>query len=241
MRGRELVGEAGREWLLLLWFSELPRCLDAVAAAAAVLRLVSECWRPSAGKSSPKTFCRRLWKPRPMLDLLPVLLTVFWLCTEGRRSSLSGNPMASSRSRSRPVLGRNVGDDTSSLESKKLCQLGLDMALPDDHGAPCDCDCDCALGGFLEMAGTRLPDVSSTASCWRWLELERAKGFGRWEGSLGGGGGGAAVPGDIWASFSMLHRGGQRGLWLVLVPCLSGGGAGTGAARWRETLQSPTL
>lgn len=61
----------------------------------ALFKLESECWRPSPGKSSPKTFCSFLWNPLLKLDLEPVLLTVMALATEGLRSSL-GNPMASS-------------------------------------------------------------------------------------------------------------------------------------------------
>tara|TARA_R110002003_G_scaffold63_4_gene5807 strand:+ start:15616 stop:15870 length:255 start_codon:yes stop_codon:yes gene_type:complete len=83
-----------------------------------VLRLVSEFWRPSAGKSSPNTFCSLLWKPPLlMLDFDPELLTVVALATEGLRSSLSGKPMLSSRL---PVPGlAKAGDscEMSSLES----------------------------------------------------------------------------------------------------------------------------
>jgi hypothetical protein len=61
----------------------------------AAFKLESEFWRSSPGKSSPKTFCSFLWKPRLKLDLEPVLLTVVALATEGRRKSW-GKPMASS-------------------------------------------------------------------------------------------------------------------------------------------------
>jgi hypothetical protein len=58
-------------------FRELPRFLvlvDCASVAYGVLRLVSEFWRPSVGKSSPKKFGSLLWNP--LLDLDPVLLTV---------------------------------------------------------------------------------------------------------------------------------------------------------------------
>lgn len=233
MRGRALVGEVGLEWWLPGVLSELPRFLvarvDCASCMYGALRLVSEFWRPSAGKSSPNTFCSRLWKPLLMLDLDPVLLTVFWLCTEGLRWSLMGigNPMESSRL---PVLGRANDGDRSSLESKKEFHagFGLDMVgVPLPHGYELALE---AVGGFLDIEGTRWPDVSSTASCWRWLE----KGFGRCEGSLGGGGG-PTVWGEMSLSFSMLHHGRQWRLlllrWLWLWPCLGGGGAGTETAR----------
>jgi hypothetical protein len=67
------------------------------------------------------------------------------------------------------------------------------------------------VGGFRDIEGTRPPDVSSTASCFRWsLKLvcgaSQLEGFrGRCAGSLGGGAGGT-VPGEISLSFSMLHH-----------------------------------
>jgi hypothetical protein len=100
-------------------FRELPRFLvrvDCVSVTYGVLKLVSEFWRPSVGKSSPKKFGSFLWKPR-RLDLDPVLLTVVALATDGRLSSLRGKPMLSSRL---PVLGRTKPGDSwarSSLES----------------------------------------------------------------------------------------------------------------------------
>jgi hypothetical protein len=119
VRGRELVGDAGLEWWLpIVLFRELPRFLDLVDCASmayGVLRLVSEFWRPSCGKSSPKKFGSLLWKP--LLDLDPVLLTVVALATDGRLSSLRGKPMLSSRL---PVPGRAKPGDNwarSSLES----------------------------------------------------------------------------------------------------------------------------
>lgn len=220
MRGRELVGEVGREWWLLpmVLLRELPRFRcprsDWVSVTyGAVFKLVSEFWRPSAGKSSPKTFCSRLWKPlRVILDLEPLLLMVVALATEGRRSSCTGKPMLSSLL---PVPGRaNPGDScaTSSLESlKKLLQLAILVPLGvDAQGAICELALD-AVGGLRDMDGTLPPDVSSTASCFRWSpntlvwEPSQLEGFrGRCEGSLGGGAGGM-VPGDISDSLSTLH------------------------------------
>jgi hypothetical protein len=98
--------------------SEFPRFLvrvDIASVANGVLRLVSEFWRPSEGKSSPKKLGSLLWKP--LLDLDPVLLTVVALATDGRRSSFSGKPMLSSRL---AVPGRAKPGDScarSSLES----------------------------------------------------------------------------------------------------------------------------
>jgi hypothetical protein len=102
-----------------------------------------------------------------MLDLEPVLLTVVALATEGRLSSLMGKPMLSSLV---PVPGRNPGDETSSFESlKKLLQTLLAMVLPlgaVDHGATWELVLE-AVGGFRDIDGTRPPDVSRTASCFR--------------------------------------------------------------------------
>jgi hypothetical protein len=140
---------------------ELPR------VRCCVFKLVSEFWRSSAGKSSPNTFCRRLWKPLPMLDLEPVLLTVVALATEGRLSSFMGKPMLSSRG---PVPGRKAGDERSSFESlKKLLQTPLAMLVPlgaVDQGATWEFVLE-AVGGFRDMDGTRPPEVSKTASCFR--------------------------------------------------------------------------
>lgn len=202
---------------------ELPRLrcprMDCVSGAYGMFKLVSEFWRPSAGKSSPNTFWSLLWNPRPMLDLDPVLLTVVALATEGRRSSLKGKPMLSSRL---PVPGRKPGEDceTSSLESlKKLLQTPLAMLLPleaEDQGVAWEVAL-VAVGGFRDMAGTLPPEVSSTASCFRcspkglmaapslWEDFH-----GRCEGSLGGGAGGT-VPGDISLSFSALDEGVSNG------------------------------
>ena len=220
VRGRELVGEVGRDWWLLpmVLLRELPRfrCprTDCESPAYGVFKLVSD-WRPSAGKSSPNTFWSLLWKPLPMLDLDPVLLTVVALATDGRRSSFSGKPMLSSRL---PVPGRKPGDgcDTSSLESlKKLLQTPLAMLLPlgtPDHGVTCELALE-AVGGFRDIDGTRPPEVSNTASCFRCSPKGLAadpsllEGFhGRCEGSFGGGAGGT-VPGDISFSLSALHGG----------------------------------
>jgi hypothetical protein len=198
-------------------FSELPRLrlrVDWASATSCVFKLASELWRPSTGKSSPNTFCRRLWKPpRLMLDLEPVLLTVCALATEGRRSSPAcmGKPMLSSRL---PVPGRAKPGDSwarSSVESSKKLLHSAGMLvplLPDDHGAFSELAL-VAVGGTREMDGRRPPDVSSTASCLRWS----AKGFGaksalrgRCEASLGGGTGGR-LPGEISDSLSMLQHG----------------------------------
>jgi len=172
VRGRELVGETGREcWLLpMVLLSELPRLRIGrwLCASGAYGRLVSEFWRPSAGKSSPKMFCSFLWKPRLILDLDPVLLTVVALATDGRRSSLSGKPMLSSRL---PFWRRKPGEGwvRSSLESlKKLLQTLLAMAPPlvVDQGAMCELALE-AVGGFRDIDGTLPPEVSNTASCFR--------------------------------------------------------------------------
>lgn len=174
MRGRDPSREAGRDWKLLpMLLRESPRFrgarIDCESPAYGVFRLVSEFWRPSAGKSSPKTFCSRLWKPRLMLDLEPELLTVVALATDGRLSSLSGKPMLSSLL---PVPGRQPGEgcETSSLESlKKLLQTLLFMLVPlgaVDQGATCELALD-AVGGLRDIDGTRPPEVSRTASCFR--------------------------------------------------------------------------
>ena len=102
-----------------------------------------------------------------MLDLWePELLTVALLCTDGRRSSW-GNPMASSL----PLPGRNPGESwTSSVESlKKLLPNTLDgitdpFVVPDQGVAG---EVAVAVGGFRDIDGTRPPDVSKTASCFR--------------------------------------------------------------------------
>jgi hypothetical protein len=182
-----------------------------------MFKLVSEFWRPSAGKSSPNTFWSLLWNPLPILDLDPVLLTVVALATEGRRSSLNGKPMLSSRLL---VPGRKPGEgcETSSFESlKKLLHTPLAMLLlvlfpplgAEDQGvAWVELE---AVGGFRDMEGTRPPEVSSTASCFRCSPngLIAApslwEGFhGRCEGSLGGGAGGT-VPGEMSLSLSALE------------------------------------
>lgn len=211
MRGRELVGEVGRDWCLLpiVLLRELPRL------RCGVPKLESEFWRSSAGKSSPKTFCRRLWKFRPMLDLEPVLLTVVALATDGRLSSFMGKPMLSSLV---PVPGRKPGDDweTSSFESlKKLLQTLLVMLFPlgaVDQGATCELALE-AVGGLRDMDGTRPPEVSRTASCFRWWPKALGVGAsqlaglrGRCEGLSLGGGAGGTVPGDISDSRSTLWR-----------------------------------
>lgn len=223
VRGRELVGELGLDWWLLpiVLLRELPRfrCsrVDAVSGTYGVFKLVSELWRPSAGKSSPNTFCSRLWKPPLlMLDLEPVLLTVVALATDGRRSSLSGKPILSSLL---PVPGRaKPGEScaTSSFESlKKLLQTLLAMLVPfapADQGAVCEVAL-VAVGGFRDIDGTLAPDVSSTASCLRWSPKAFVCGpsqldclRGRGAASLGGGAGGR-VPGDISDSRSILRHG----------------------------------
>lgn len=97
----------------MVLLSEFPRfrCerVDCASGAKGVVKLVSEFWRPSdAGKSSPKTFCSRLWKPLPVLDLEPELPTVVALATDGRRSSFKGKPMLSSLV---PVPGRSKPGD----------------------------------------------------------------------------------------------------------------------------------
>lgn len=60
VRGRELVGEAGREWwpLPMVLFKEFPRflCPRSDCVSPVYGKLVSELCRPSAGKSSPNTF-----------------------------------------------------------------------------------------------------------------------------------------------------------------------------------------
>ena len=202
---------------------ELPRfrcpCIDCASVAYGVFKLVSEFWRPSEGKSSPKTFCKRLWKPPPCLltlDLDPVLLTVVALATDGRRSSLSGNPMLSSLL---PVPGRaNAGDSSaiSSLESsKKLLQTPLVMFVPfdvEDQGAICEVAL-LAVGGFRDIEGTLAPGVSNTASCLRCSPNVFVCGPSQ-EGGFGGrcewffkAGVGETVPGDTSDSFSSLHHG----------------------------------
>lgn len=137
-------------------------------------RLVSEFWRESWwGKSSPKTFCSRfLWYPaRVPLDLEPVLLTVVALAMDGRLSSL-GKPMLSSWLPRRVSLGDSWA--MSSLESlKKLPQT---LAAMDEPLAPAEAHGgvgEVAVGGLREMEGMRLPDVSSTASCFRWSRKSR--------------------------------------------------------------------
>jgi hypothetical protein len=218
-------------------FRELPRFLvgvDWASVAYGVLRLVSEFWRPSVGKSSPKKFGSRLWKP--LLDLDPVLLTVVWLASDGRRLSLSGKPMLSSRL---PVPGRAKPGDSwarSSLESLyKLLQAlfaatGVPL-LPADQGAVLD-EALVAVGGFRDIDGTRPPVVSSTASCFRWsLKLvcgaSQLGGLrGRCAGSFGGGAGGT-VPGEMSLSFSLLHHGVSRvsaaGGWRCSATCPTAG------------------
>lgn len=104
-----------------------------------------------------------------MLDLEPVLLTVVALATDGRLSSFIGKPMLSSLV---PVPGRYPGDDweTSSFESlKKLLQTLLVMLFPLGavaQGATCELALE-AVGGLRDMDGTRPPEVSRTASCFR--------------------------------------------------------------------------
>jgi hypothetical protein len=86
--------------------------------------------------------------------------------------------------------------------------------LPADHGAMLELAL-AAVGGFRDIDGTRPPDVSSTASCFRWSlkvacgpsQLEGRRG--RCEGSFGGGAGGT-VPGEISDSFSLLLHGVSR-------------------------------
>jgi hypothetical protein len=89
------------------------------------------------------------------------------------------------------------------------------MLLPlgaEDQGVTCEVALE-AVGGFRDMAGTRPPEVSSTASCFRcspkgpMAAASLWEGFhGRCEGSLGGGAGGT-VPGDISLSLSALEGG----------------------------------
>lgn len=104
-----------------------------------------------------------------MLDLEPVLLTVVALATEGRLSSFMGKPMLSSLVL---VAGRNPGDDdeTSSFESlKKLLQTLLAILTPLGglaQGATWELVVE-AVGGFRDIDGTRPPEVSKTASCFR--------------------------------------------------------------------------
>jgi hypothetical protein len=175
-----------------------------------------------------------------MLDLEPELLTVLALATDGRLSSFTGKPMLSSLL---PVPGRKPGDGwaMSSLESlKKVLQPLLAMLAPlgaVDQGATCELALD-AVGGFRDMDGTRPPDVSSTASCFRWSPKtfvvgpsQLVFGFrGRCEGSFGGGTGGT-VPGDTSDSLSTLHDRVSRRSFALAVPrwCTSG------SETWRVT------
>jgi hypothetical protein len=252
VRGRKLTGEPGLDWwwpLPIVLLRELPRLrcarIDCASVAYGAFKLVSEFWRSSAGKSSPKTFCSLLWKPPLLkLDLDPVLLTVVALATDGRLSSFSGKPMLSSLL---PVPGRpSPGDScaTSSLESlKKLLQTLFAMLAPfgaEDHGAACELAL-VAVGGFRDIDGTLAPDVSNTASCFRWspkaLGWSPSQLGGLWdrcEGSFGGGVGGT-VPGDI-SELWVLHDGVSRGRGQSR--CTSGSETGRDKA---GALCSPTL
>lgn len=122
----------------------------------------------------------------------------------------------------------NLGDSwvTSSLESlKKLPQTLAAMDEPLVPAAAHGGVGEVAVGGFREMDGMRPPDVSSTASCFRWSR-KSLKSFvvpglsqvdvlrGLWPGSFGGGAGGT-VPGDISDSFSILH--GTLADWILVI------------------------
>jgi hypothetical protein len=113
-----------------------------------------------------------------------------------------------------PLPGRNPGESCaiSSFESlKKLITLAgmTDPFVPYSDGRVGDT----AVGGFRDIDGILPPDVSNTASCFRWSLLNSfVCGYSRWEfflaiglceGSFGGGAGGT-VPGDISVSFSIL-------------------------------------
>jgi hypothetical protein len=214
VRGREPTGEPGRLFRLLpkVLFTEFvrprgTRC-DCVSGLRGVVRLVSEFCRESPGNSSPKKPWSFLWNPRLMLDLDPELLTVVALATEGRRSS-PGNPIVSSL----PLPGRGKpGESCATFSSESLKKLPkmlegmtVPFAPPALQGGGVG---DVAVGGFRDMDGILLPEVSKTASSLRWSQ------FGRWvlqsefflglcAGSLGGGIGGT-VPGEISDSLSTL-------------------------------------
>jgi hypothetical protein len=98
--------------------------------------------------------------------LEPVLLTVVALAMDGRLSSL-GKPMPSSWLPGR--ISRGESWAMSSLESlKKLPQT---LAAMEEPLVPADAQGgvgEVAVGGLREIDGMRLPEVSNTASCFRW-------------------------------------------------------------------------
>ena len=101
-----------------------------------------------------------------MLDFEPELLTVVALATDGRLSS-PGKPILSSF----PLPGRKPGESCpiSSVESLKKVLNTLDGIVTEPF-TPGEGHCgvgDVAVGGFREIEGILLPDVSSTARSFR--------------------------------------------------------------------------
>jgi hypothetical protein len=104
--------------------------------------------------------------------------------------------------------------------------------LPADHGAMLELAL-AAVGGFREIDGTRPPDVSSTASCFRW-SLKLIWGVESFRGRSLGGGAGGTVPGEISDSFSMLLHG-------VSMSQREGGGRGRSRlGHWRHYKHTQT-
>jgi hypothetical protein len=96
-----------------------------------------------------------------MLDFEPELLTVVALATDGRRSSW-GKPIASSL----PLPGLNPGDSCpiSSAESLKKLPNTLEGIVidPFEAGRFQLFAGDVAVGGFRDIEGMRLPELSRT-------------------------------------------------------------------------------